>query len=258
MTEFRHAPYFDEDGDLLAPRPDARGPWSADMLAGRVVSGLLARAIEREFGDPAFQIARLTVDLFRSPPLKPVAATARAVREGNRIRVVDASLSCDGVEVARASAVMLRRGEQPEGQVWRPPDWEMPPPDASDAMPSFSGRPRLQPGEAQPERRRTWTRDRGQLVAGEEQSPFVRVALAADLTNPFANSGTEGLRFINADITLYIDRLPQGDWIGFEVANHQSAAGVAIGACTLYDERGPIGQSAVCALANRPLPAEGQ
>ena len=59
------------------------------------------------------------------------------------------------------------------------------------------------------------------------------------------------LCFINADITLYVTRDPVGEWIGFEVVNHQSADGVALGECRLYDTTGPVGQSIVCAVANR-------
>jgi len=43
---------------------------------------------------------------------------------------------------------------------------------------------------------------------------------AADIANPLANSGTNGLEFINGDITLYIARLPVDEWIGFEVAQN--------------------------------------
>jgi acyl-CoA thioesterase len=211
----------------------------------------LAREIEQGYGAPDFQFTRLTVDLFRPPPLRPVTVSTRPLREGNRIRVVEGSVASDGVEVARASAVMLRRAEQPAGQVWTPPDWDMPPPEAAGRAAPFGPPPG--DGRSTAERRRTWFRDEGQLVAGEEMSPFVRVALAADLTNPFANSGTNGLNFINADITLYLHRLPVSEWIGFEVASHRSADGIAVGACTLYDIDGAIGQTVVCSVANRRL-----
>jgi len=78
----------------------------------------------------------------------------------------------------------------------------------------------------------------------------VRVALAADIASPLANSGDAGLQYVNADITLYLQRLPESEWLGFESASHQSAAGIAFGSCTVYDERGPIGSSTVCAVAN--------
>src|SRR5262249_23075657 len=94
------------------------------------------------------------------------------------------------------------------------------------------------------------TRDRWQLVAEEEPSPVVRAALASDLPNPLANSSPEGLQFINADLTLFLGRPPESEWIGLEVADHLGADGVAIGSCPLYDTSGPIGWSSVCALAN--------
>ena len=77
----------------------------------------------------------------------------------------------------------------------------------------------------------------------------MRAAAAADFANPLSNGGDAGLNFVNADVTLYLHRLPVGEWIGFEVASHQSASGVAVGECTLYDVEGPIGRSAVCAVA---------
>ncbi len=100
------------------------------------------------------------------------------------------------------------------------------------------------------EQKRAWIREARLLVAGEPLTPFVRAAIAADFTNPFANSGNRGLNFVNADITLYLHRLPETEWVGFEVASHQSEDGIAVGECTLYDTRGPIGHSTVCGVAN--------
>lgn len=100
------------------------------------------------------------------------------------------------------------------------------------------------------DRKQVWTRDRWQLVAGEELSPLVRAALAADLPNPLANSSSEGLPYINADLTLFVARPPTSAWIGLEVAAHFGADGIAVGTCTLYDTTGAIGASTVCALTN--------
>jgi acyl-CoA thioesterase len=101
--------------------------------------------------------------------------------------------------------------------------------------------------------KRTWFRDTRNLVAGEELSPLVRAALASDFTNPFANSSDQGLHFINADITMYLARLPHGEWIGFEVTGHISSEGIAVGQCTMYDTHGAIGLSSVSAVANQRL-----
>jgi hypothetical protein len=102
--------------------------------------------------------------------------------------------------------------------------------------------------------KRAWIREAHLLVDDEPLSPFLRVASAADFAHPFANSGSGGLEFINADVSLYLHRDPLGEWLGFEVVNHQSDGGVAVGECNLYDTAGPIGQSLVCAVANRRGP----
>ena len=85
------------------------------------------------------------------------------------------------------------------------------------------------------------------------EPPLVRVAIASDLPNPLANSGVEGLQFINPDLTMFLAREPVSEWIGLDVTNHLGADGIAVGSCTLYDLAGPIGSSTVCALANEVL-----
>ena len=63
--------------------------------------------------------------------------------------------------------------------------------------------------------------------------------------------GDAGLKYINTDANLYLHRLPQEGWIGFEVTDHQASDGVAIGHTRIYDLRGPIGFGSTCALAQR-------
>jgi hypothetical protein len=253
--------FFAPAGGELIPAPHARGPWAPDMLHGRLLGGLMARAIEREHAGDGLRFARLTVDLFRNTALVPVRVTTERVRDGRRIRVADAVVhSADG-PVARASALLLRRGEQPSGQVWAAPEWDMPGPEELGAPleevafdlrfhnPDGAGAG----GLAGTGQRRAWLREVRELVAGEALSPFVRVALAADFASPMANFGSAGLGFINADYTLSLSRLPLGDAIGFETTGHLSDEGVAAGHCTLYDTAGAIGFCVVSAVANRAL-----
>ena len=248
-------PFFDVDGDTFQPTPVCAGPWDPNSLHGRVVAGLLAFEIERRHGDPDFQPARLTVDLYRLPDFSSVTVQSTRVRDGRRIRVVDAEFMSNGVSVGRASCQLLRRGEQPPGTVWTPPDWDVAKPDditvAEGADQALGGMWTTRPisgaiGTVGP--RRLWMSEVRPLVAGHELTPWQRVALAADFTSPFANSGDAGLAFINTDITLYLHRLPATPWIGFDVVDHQSAAGVAIAECRLYDETGALGVSSVTAL----------
>jgi hypothetical protein len=247
--------YFVPGDDGLRPVPEARSPWSADMLHGRLLAGLAARAVEDACDDHALRVVRLTVDMFRSPPMSALIVATSAIREGRRVRVMEVSIRGADREVARAHALVLRTGTHPSDTMWRAPDWDAPPPES--LSPPTDGetgggwelRVTTPDGFWTADRKRLWARDTWQLVAGEAPSPVVRAALAADLPNPLANSGAEGLQFINADLTLFLGRPPMSEWIGLEVTGHIGHDGIAVGSCTLYDTTSAIGSSSVCAIA---------
>jgi hypothetical protein len=245
-------PFFTKDQDAFIPTAVANGPWDAKSLHGRVIVGLLAFAIEQRHGGDELVPARLTVDMFRLPGFAPIEVKSK------RIRVVEADFYSGGVAMARASCQLLRKTENPQGNVWAPPDWNAPAP-ASIAAPTdpklgMHGKWTTRPitgsmGSLGP--RRLWMSEVRDLVENVPLTPFVRAALAADFASPFANAGDQGLGFINSDVTLYLHRLPVTQWVGFEVVNHHASSGVAIGECWLYDEEGAIGTSTVAALAQR-------
>lgn len=251
-------PFFARDGEGFIPSPISRGPWSATSLHARVVAGLLAAKIEGRHGGPEFMPARLTLDLWRLPDLSPAEVVTQVVRDGGRLKVIDAEYLCSGKSMARATCQLLRRTANPPGRVWSPPKWDAPAPaDMPEPAPSFGdmgGMWATRPivgafGGLGP--RRLWMSEVRELVGGEPLTPFVRAALAADFASPYANAGDQGLAWINSDITLYLHRLPTTEWIGFEVINHQATDGIAIAECWLHDEAGPIGSSSVVALAQR-------
>ena len=259
-------PFFERDGETFRPTQASRGPWDPKSLHGRVIAGLLGARIEAVHGGPEFLPARLTVDMYRLPGLDPVEVTTRAVRDGWRIKVVEAEFFSGGVSMARASCQLLRRTEPPAGQVWSPASWTVPPPDeiASRAgAGDFDAMWDLRPitgfmGAGGP--RQIWMAETRDLVRGMALTPFVRAALAADFASPFANAGDAGLGYINSDVTLYLFRAPRTKWVGMEVVGHGAADGVANGACRLYDEDGPIGTASVAALAqgSRRVVGEGK
>ena len=63
--------------------------------SGNYVGGILGHVLERAAGDPEFQPARLTVDLFRPAALAPVRVDTTVTREGRRLRLVDAVMTRD-------------------------------------------------------------------------------------------------------------------------------------------------------------------
>jgi Thioesterase-like superfamily len=248
--------FFEPDGDALMPIPDARGPWAEDMMHGRLLAGLAAWAIDRDHGDADFVPARLTVDLFKSPAMKETRVSTTLVRAGGRVRVADALIQVGGVDVARASALYLRKSEAPVDDAPITPPWDstLPGPGENEFEAPFEVRPVDGMGFGAPGPRRTWLRELRPLVTGEALTPFIRAAVVSDFASPLANSASEGLEYINADAALYLGRLPQGEWIGVEYADRVAADGVSVAHCRLHDERGPIGSSEVCAVLTPRMP----
>ncbi|HET7738192.1 MAG TPA: hypothetical protein VFK32_06420, partial [Tepidiformaceae bacterium] len=177
----------------------------------------------------------------------------------NRIKVVDATMLCEGVAVARASAVMLRQSDEPHGRVWNAPEPPMVDPATlvPRERPEATERDRAWDtriaggGFGTGERMEAWLRQLCPTVAGIEPSPFVRAAGASDFAHPTTNSGDSGLSYINADITLYLHRAPVGEWFGFRSVSHENAEGVAVGEAAVFDEVGAVGRATVCGITNR-------
>jgi hypothetical protein len=254
-------PFFTRAGEHFHPTPACRGPWNPNSLHGRVIAGLLGFVLEERHGDPDFIPARLTVDMYRLPDFSPAEVVTRVVREGGRIRVVDAEWISNGVSQARATCQFLRRTANPPGRVWSPPAWDAPHPDQMSppddprmAMNGMWSMRQIGEGIRGHGPRKVWMSEIRELVEGAPLTPFTRVAVACDFASPLANVSDAGLGYINTDVTLYLHRLPVGPWIGFESVNHHATDGVALGECLVHDEEGPIGSASVAALAQKPLP----
>jgi hypothetical protein len=247
-------PYFELRDDVFVPRPHARNPWSATMLHGRLLAGLAARQVGQSCEDDRFRVARLTVDMFRAPPMEPVSVVSRLIRDGRRVRVAEVQLAAGGVTCCHVTALILARGVSPAGAIWSPPPWSVPAPESlagpDPDMRSGTEVRTISGARTAAEPHRSWLRDTCPLVAGEELTPVIRAMIAADFASPFALAGDSGLEFINADITLYLGRVPRGEWLGLESGGHVADSGIGLGLCAMYDAGGPVGYVAAAALAN--------
>jgi len=254
-----------EDGlvKVVAPIDDTPAA-KAGVMANDIITHLDDEAVQGLTLNQAVEKMRGPVNtkiklrIMRKGGDKPIEVTTRLVRDGLRIRVVEAEFVSGGVSMARASCQLLRKTQNPDGNVWSPPNWDVPKPDdipkPTDPRLGMNGKWTTRPivgamGSLGP--RRLWMSEVRELVEGTPMSPFVHVATGADFASPFANAGDQGLGYINSDVTLYLHRLPVTRWIGFDVVNHHASDGIAIGECWLYDEKGPIGTSTVAALAQR-------
>ena len=251
-------PFFVTDGDTFVPNDIAQGGWGP-TLGGQVVGGLLARSVEQKRADPELNPARFTVDILRRVATAPVQVHADVVRTGRRMQAIDARLIQGGELVARASTLLLRRAGQPRDLPWTTtismPPVPQEPAQFDGSVPMFITPyggdtsdytfPWQHDGP-----RFAWLREIRPLVDDEPLTPFVRAAMAVDVTASLTGFSKSGLGFINADYTLTLCRLPVGPYVGLGGLTHYSADGIAVGSASLFDAHGPIGSSLTTAAAN--------
>lgn len=257
---------FVRDGERFLPTDLARGPWSPQAQHGGAPAALLARLAEDVEGGAAMLVARLTIELLRPVPIAPLAARTRMVRPGRKVQLVEASLWHEDAEVARCTALRLRRAEVP-----MPANLAAlaPPPAPHDGVAS------LPPWaealgyrgfhNAAVEHRFVrgsfdtagpavdWIRLRVPLIAGEPTAPLSRVAAAADFGNgiSWVLHRADGYSFINPDLTIYLHRHPVGEWVCLDAATYPQATGIGLAESGLFDEQGPIGRAAQSLLIER-------
>lgn len=254
--------FFRARGDDLVPEPVAQSLWSSGQMHGVAVSGALARALEAaqaSLGRGDLQPARYTVDLFRPAAMEPCRTTTTVIRNGKRICLIDATLMQGNVAMARASAVFLMPTASAPGVVWSPAEHPTPPP--LDVAP-VSTQPHVpffgsdEAGWSQDfsehqnaSRKSTWQTG-VPVVEGEQPTPFQAAASIADSTSMVTNWGSEGVEYINTDITLTLARMPAGIEVGLTASDRVAHDGIAVGTVTVFDREGPLGTAVVSSLAN--------
>lgn len=248
---------FRLDGDLILPSDLTRGGWSDDAQHGGPPAGILARAIERVPSLVPMQVVRFTVDLARPVPLEPLRIVTEITREGKRIQLVDARLAAGDVELGGARALRIRVGDL-DLQV--PKTDTMPAgPDAfdlldwrghfgeDDDLPRFhydAVEIRTEDGSFNsPGPGTSWFRLRAPLLEAEEPSDFVRVATLADMANGNSQSLDPTVHaFVNPDISLHLQRMPGGEWIGMRSVSYPQRSGIGVADTAVYDRNGRIGR----------------
>ena len=241
-----------EDGGFM-PTRFALSHWGDDHLNGPAVVGLSAQVLESRCGSPDFMPTRLTVDLFRAARSVATKVDVRVVRDGRRVRSAECDVVQEGRAVARATLVQYRRSTAPPGVLWTAPiDPPSPPPPDDQTLPfigSGAGWTRS-PGAHQNDSRKSFFYGGINAVTGEENSPFVRAAIVSESTSLVTNLGTEGVGYINGDLTVALSRLPVDDWICIRGDSHYASDGIAVGTATLFDHKGAFGSGMTTAVAN--------
>ena len=247
--------FYEPDGERYLATELTRGPWDPDAQHAGPPAALLGREIEQLPDAEEFQVGRVTCEILRSVPIAPLFVSARVVRPGRRVQLVEAELSAGEQPLMRASAWRIRTApvEIPAEAmaVAAPP----PGPEQGAEVEFFPTGQELgyhtamecrfvSGGFVEPGPALVWLRMRQPLVAGEEPSPLQRVLVAADVGNGV--SATLDYRrylFINVDLTVHLERMPVGEWICVDATTLPQPNGIGTAESVLSDGDGRIGRA---------------
>jgi len=247
--------FFEQEAeDRFVPTGHTQGPWEPGFQHGGPPAALLGRTIGSIDDRDDMQVARITFEILAPVPIEPLDVAARVVRPGRRVQLVQASLSTEKQEVMRATAWRIRTTELdlPEGAAAPPPDTpeDGVPPDALFEVGAdqsylhamewrFVVGGFVRPGPAV-----AWVRMRHPLIAGEPISPLTRAVIAVDSGSGIsANLDLAEWLFINPDLTVYLHRLPAGDWIRMASSSVYQPNGIGLADTLISDPGGDIGRS---------------
>jgi Acyl-CoA thioesterase C-terminal domain/Acyl-CoA thioesterase N-terminal domain len=251
--------FYALDGERFVPTELTRGPWDPGAQHAGPPSALIARALERCEPRDGMRIGRITIDILRSVPLEPLGVSARVVRPGRSVELLEASLSGPDGALMHARAWRLAAGEVGLDAGEPPPGPERG--RGRDFFPTgqragyhtamdyrFVRGGFLEPGPAM-----VWLRMRVPLVAGEPTTPLERLMVVADVGNGVsAVLDWRRFLFINTELSVHVLRPPEGAWIGVDAVTHVDGIGLA--ESTLWDDRGRVGRGAQALLVReRPI-----
>jgi hypothetical protein len=246
-------PVFEGSDGRFVATEFARGPWDANALHGGAPAALLMRAFEQLPAPEGLSLARVTYELLRPVPVGPLEIQAEVTRPGRRVQLLEGSISADGVEVVRARALRIRAADAgADGATEETP----PPPGPETGQPGKVNVPHrpmfafdaieivFVAGAWGGGPSAAWFRLRSPIVGGETPSPLQRLAAAGDFGNGMSSVlSWDDYLYINADLTLYIEREPTGEWICLESETRIARDGIGLAESVLYDERGRVGRA---------------
>jgi hypothetical protein len=238
------------------------GPWDPRAQHGGPPSALLSRAMERVHPRDDMMITRFTCEILRPIPVGEITVTARRVRPGLSVELLEATMSSHGHEVARATAWRVQRTEAvpTASRLAAPPplpghaEFAGPPPGWVDGYMSAIDIRAARGSLTAPGPGAFWGKMLYPLVPDEEPSPVERALVIADSGNG-ASLEIDVARWfsLNTELTVHLHREPVGEWICLDAQTTVSHGGTGIATSVLSDLDGPFGVGAQSLLiAPRP------
>jgi hypothetical protein len=248
--------FYEPAGDGFVATELTRGPWDPGAQHAGPPAALLGRELERLPDAPEFQIGRVTCEILGSIPIAPVRVSARVVRPGRRVQLLEAELSDEaGKPLMRASAWRIRTAPVEIPPQAAAPAAPPPGPEQGEEVEFFPTGQELgyhsamevrflEGGFVVPGPATVWLRMREPLVSGEEPSPLQRVLVTADVGNGVSASlDYRRYLFINVDLTVHLERMPVGEWVCVDAVTLPQPNGVGTAESVLCDREGRIGRA---------------
>lgn len=238
------------DDTTFAPTAQAVGPWDSGLLFGGVPAGLAVHEVERQVGISQWQAARITTDLVRPAPRAVLNVEVDIVRQGSRAVVATASVLAGPKLVARSSLLLIPgagdRDDDGTSDEDTPAQHE--PTTIYTPHPSIFEVLEVRAGDIRSDGERGWARLNADVVAGEPASDLARAAVVADLAAGMTNTRRGVVEFINADVSLFLERVPSSDWLRLDIKRPDLDSGITVASASIGDEVGPAGRAVMTSV----------
>ena len=244
--------YYDPLGDgRYRSTVHSQGAWSGDQQHMAPVSGLLTHALETCSPRADLTMSRVAFDILGSIPGGEVQVSARVLRAGRTIELVEAEMTAAGRTVVRATAWRLAVSDT--SSIAGTDIERIPGPESSGAFDMAAIWPggyirsveAKVAGERRPGRATVWIRPMYDLINGEPASDLARLFGVIDTANGVAVRARPGeVMFPNTDLTVHLFRHPEGEWLGLDTDVTFGPDGIGLTSSVLHDLNGPVGRSA--------------
>lgn len=229
----------------------AQGAWSTDEQHMAPVAALLTHALETCSPRTDVTLSRVAFDILGRIPAGDVEVTARVIRPGRTIELVEAEMTAAGRVVVRATAWRLAVSDTTAV--------------AATDIAALAGPETAEPfdmaaiwpggfirsvearmlGERAPGRSTVWLRSRVGVVDDEPTAAEAGLIGLIDTANGVAVRARPGdVLFPNTDLTVHLFRRPSGVWLGLQTEVSFGPDGLGLTSAVLHDLDGPFGRSA--------------
>jgi hypothetical protein len=243
--------YIRKADNVFEPTELTTGPWDPRAQHGGPPAALIAGEMERHGDGRPF--ARIALHLLKPVPLVPLTLEIEIARDGRRARRMRADLKAGDEIVCFAYALQIQGDPEPVpevplcGAIAQGPENGTPAANftgyrmfAGDGIEvSFVKGGLTEPGPAT-----AWFRLRVPVVEGEEPSQLQRTMAAADFGNGISSAVRwDEFTFVNPELTVFMLREPEGDWIGNDAITAIDPGGIGLADAFLHDTHGPFGRA---------------